>query len=206
MKPIVLVGPGGHCRSCIDVIETTQQFEIVAIVGQPNEVGQEILGYAVTNTDSDMPMLVEKHRNFLITVGQIKSNTIRVKLFGLIKKLGGEFPTIVSPRAHASKHATVGEGSIVMHSAIVNAAATIGENCIINSRALIEHDAQVGNHCHVSTGAIINGGTIVEPDCFIGSGATTREGIVILRGTIVGAGSWYDGKQRQLRTSRERRD
>ena len=40
---IILVGAGGHCRSCIDVIEQEGRFEILGIVdkagqGEPNSV------------------------------------------------------------------------------------------------------------------------------------------------------------------------
>lgn len=204
MTPIVLVGSGGHCRACIDVIEATKKFEIAAIVGQQNELGNEILGYSVQHCDSQLEELAALHVNFLITVGQIKTNAVRVKLYETIKKLGGEFPSIISPLAYVSPNASVGEGTIVMHFAMINTGATVGSNCIINTRALVEHDAKIGRHCHVATGAIINGGTSIEDDCFIGSGATIRECIQIQRGSVIGAATWVDGKSNR-RTSLSQR-
>ena len=32
MKKIILIGGGGHCRSCIDVIESTKMFKIIGII------------------------------------------------------------------------------------------------------------------------------------------------------------------------------
>ena len=32
MKKIILIGAGGHCKSCIDVIEEEKKFEIVGII------------------------------------------------------------------------------------------------------------------------------------------------------------------------------
>lgn len=199
MKPIVLVGPGGHCRSCIDVIESTQQYEIVAVVGQENEVGGEVSGYPISHVDAQLPELVSKYSNFLVTIGQIKSNAIRVKLFETITELGGELPSIVSPTAHVSRTTVLGHGTIVMHMAVVNAEAKVGNNCIINTRCLIEHDAEIGDHCHISTGAIVNGGTTVEANCFIGSGSIIRQAFRIEAGSIIGAGQWIDGKQKNKR-------
>ena len=43
-----------------------------------------------------------------------------------------------------SKYSKIGNGVIVMHSAVIYPGAIIGNNSIINSKALIEHDA--GNH------------------------------------------------------------
>ena len=39
MTPLLLIGGGGHCRSCIDVIESAEGSEIVGVVdreGDPN--------------------------------------------------------------------------------------------------------------------------------------------------------------------------
>ena len=47
---------------------------------------------------------------------------------------------------------SVGEGTIIMHMAMVNSGAIIGANCIINSMALVEHDVVIGNNVHVATG------------------------------------------------------
>ncbi|WP_220498068.1 NeuD/PglB/VioB family sugar acetyltransferase [Stieleria mannarensis] len=196
MEPLVLIGCGGHCRSCIDVVEMSGDFRITAIVGQEHELGQKLLGYRVDSTDRDLPALVERNGNFLITIGQIETNAIRVKLYEEVVRLGGGFPTIVSPLAHVSKHASVGAGSIVMHHAIVNACASVGNNCIINSKALIEHDAAVGDHCHIATGAIVNGGAIIGEDCFVGSGTIVKQAIQIEPGLVIGAGQWIDGRSK----------
>jgi len=32
MKKLILIGAGGHCKSCIDVIENENKFKIVAII------------------------------------------------------------------------------------------------------------------------------------------------------------------------------
>lgn len=193
MNSVVLVGAGGHCRACVDVIESTNQFRVAAIVGCEREIGSSVLNYPVEHSDADLPSLVNQFGNVIITVGQIKSNAARVKLYDAVIGLGAKLPSIVSPLAYVSRHATVGQGSIVMHHAILNAGSSVGENCIVNTRALIEHDACVGNHCHISTGAILNGGVVVKDHCFVGSGAVTMQGITIEANSVVGAASWVPG-------------
>ena len=32
MKSLVLIGNGGHCKSCIEIIETSKEFKIKGIV------------------------------------------------------------------------------------------------------------------------------------------------------------------------------
>lgn len=187
MKPgLILVGGGGHCKSCIDVIEQADVYRIAGIVDTKEKLHQKVLGYEVVATDDDLPRLVKKYE-LLITVGQIKSPALRIRLFASIKEFGGRLPVIVSPLAYVSEYAGLGEGTIVMHHALVNAGAVIGSNCIINTKALVEHDAVIHDHCHIATGGIVNGGTVVHAGTFIGSGAVSSEYIEIGENTVVGS-------------------
>ena len=42
-KPLVLIGGGGHCKSCIDVIEASDQFVIKGILDIEPKLGEKIL-------------------------------------------------------------------------------------------------------------------------------------------------------------------
>ena len=190
---IILIGAGGHCRSCIDVIEQEGRFAIAGIVDRPDFRETSVLGYPVIGTDADLSALRKQHAFALVAVGQIKSPAIRIQLFERLKFLGFGLPVVQSPRAYVSKHAKVSAGTIVMHDALINAGALVGENCIINSKALIEHDAIVGAHCHISTGAIVNGGVCVGAGTFFGSNAVSIHGVSIPEGSIVPAGSLERG-------------
>ena len=189
MRNIVLIGGGGHCKSVIDVIEQEGRFEIVGIVERPDFLETDVLGYQIIGNDSDLVDLAKKYKYALITVGQIKSPSLRIKLFDLATKAGFTLPNIISPNAYVSKHSSIGKGVVVMHNAIVNTNASIGDNCIINSKALIEHDCLISKHCHISTNATINGGVIVESGCFVGSSATTKELVTISENSFIRAGS-----------------
>jgi sugar O-acyltransferase (sialic acid O-acetyltransferase NeuD family) len=187
MEEIVLVGGGGHCRSCIDVIESGGKYKIAGIVDIPGKLEETVLSYRIFATDSDLEELAGRYRNFFITVGQLRDPKPRVELFGKLKNLPVSIPTIISAHAYVSRHAVIGEGSIIMHGAVVNANAKIGNNCIINSNSLIEHDAVIHDHCHIATGALINGGVIVGESTFIGSGSVTKQYINIPSNSFIPA-------------------
>lgn len=186
--PLLLVGAGGHARACMDVIELEGRYSVQGLVGLPDEVGTTILGVPVLGTDQELPSLARRFGAALVTVGQIKTSEMRMRLFAQLQALGCDLPAIVSPRAHVSRHATVGAGTIVMHGAVVNAAATVGRNCIINTQSLVEHDAQVGDHCHVATSAVLNSGVQMGEGSFVGSGCTVRQMIRIGRRCVIGMG------------------
>lgn len=188
-KPILLIGGGGHCQSCIDVIESEMIYQIHGIIDLPENKGKSILGYDIIGSDEEIPTFAQYFDSFLITIGQLYSNKRRVELFSLLKQLKKTLPTVISPHAYVSKHAEIMEGSIIMHHAIVNVNASIGNNCIINSKALIEHDVVIGDHCHISTGAIINGGVKVGSNTFIGSGSVSKHYISIPNNSFIKANS-----------------
>lgn len=187
MKPIILIGGGGHCKSVIDAAESAG-FTIMGVLDQPEKVGKEILGYKYIGTDEDIPNYVSK-ADFVITVGQIKSSAIRHKIAERVEKAGGKFATIIAHDAYVSKHAKVEEGTVVLHKAFVNAGAKVGKNCIINSMANIEHDVRVGDFCHISTGTMVNGEAQVGSDCFVGSRSVLYNCISVCQEVVVAAGS-----------------
>lgn len=188
-REIILIGGGGHCSSVIDVIEQQQVYKIAGIVDLKEKIGQKNLGYKFIGSDDDIPQLAKEYKNFIITLGMLRSSQRRIDLFNQMKLLSVNFPVIISPRAYVSSHSSIGMGSVIMHMAIVNANATIGRNCIVNSRALIEHDACIGDHCHISTGATINGGTRIGEKSFVGSGSVCREYIEVPPGSFIKAHS-----------------
>lgn len=187
MKPLVLVGGGGHCKSVIEAAESAG-YSILGVLDLPEEVGKTILSTKVIGTDDDIPDFVDK-AEFVITVGFIKNPSIRIKLYNRIKEAGGKMATVVASTAYVSKYAEIGEGTVVMHHALVNAGAKVGKNVILNTFTNIEHDVEIGDQCHISTGTMVNGDCNVGNNCFIGSQSVLANGISIGDDIIVGAGS-----------------
>ena len=179
MQEIILIGGGGHCKSVIDVIELEGKYTIAGIIDKKKLVGQDVLGYKVIGCDDDLQNLHKEYKNAVVTIGHIKSNTLKVKLFNMLKDIGYNLPVIISPLAYVSKHSYVDEGTVVMHQALINTNVKVGKNCIINSKALVEHDVVIEDNCHISTASVINGGVRVKENSFFGSNATSKEYIEI---------------------------
>lgn len=187
-REIILIGGGGHCKACIDVIEAQGEYSIAGIVDLKEKIGEMVLNYKIIACDEDLPMLAKEYQYFLISIGQIKALQKRAEKFKNLKDYGAEFPIIISPAAYISKHARIDEGTIVMHRVVVNADAGIGKNCILNTGAVIEHDVVIKDNCHISTSVVVNGGTVVGENCFIGSNSAIREGIQVGSSSVIGAG------------------
>ncbi|UTJ07332.1 NeuD/PglB/VioB family sugar acetyltransferase [Arcobacter roscoffensis] len=178
-EKIVLIGGGGHCHSVIDVIEQENKYEIIGIVDIKENIGKKVLNYKVIACDDDLDTIFQTCENAIITVGQIESNQIRIKIYNKLKQIGFNLPVIISPFAYVSKYVDVNEGTVIMHHVLVNANSKIGKNCIINTKALIEHDSVIEDNCHISTASVINGGVTVKENSFFGSNATSKQYIDI---------------------------
>lgn len=187
--PLVLIGGGGHCKSCIDVISASSTFNIIGIVDNKISINDNVLGFPVIGGDAELERINQRGINFFITVGQLTSNEIRKRIFQNLKNIEATIATIVSPYAIVSKYARIGIGTIVHHNVVVNSDSKVGENCILNTSSIIEHDCIIGNHCHISTGSVINGGVTIGTNSFIGSNSVIKQGVVIGDNVVIGAGS-----------------
>ncbi len=188
-KKLILIGGGGHCKSCIDIIESISHFEIVGILDLKANIGSKVLGYPVIGSDNDIMRWGDGDHCFLITIGQLATNRLRKNIVDQINLSGSKMATVVAASARVSKYSEIGAGTVVMNGAQVNADSRIGLNVIINTQANIEHDVIVGDNCHISTGAIINGATEIGDDVFIGSGAIIANSTKVVSGSVIGMGS-----------------
>ena len=188
MKPLLLIGCGGHARSLLELVESTKEWQIQGLVGLREQVGSRVLGYPVIGCDDDLSGLRDQYSAAVLAIGQIADSTPRVRLAKKLEQFGFQFPVLISPHAVVSRHSQLGPGTTVGHGAIVNAGSVVGDHCIINTRSLVEHDVQIGHYCHLSTGVLVNGGVQVGSNSFIGSGVMIREGLILPRFTVISAG------------------
>jgi len=187
-KNLILLGGGGHCKSVIDVAESSG-WTILGILDTAENMGKKVLDYSIIGTDEAIPDFVH-NAYFLVTVGQIKDVGLRIKLHEMVLKTGGKLATVIASDAYVSKHVEIGKGTVVMHKAVVNAGAKIGLGCIINTMANIEHDAAIGDYCHISTGSMINGACKIGDRIFVGSGSILANGVCIASDCVIAAASF----------------
>ena len=90
MKNIVLIGAGGHCKSCIDVIELEKRFKVVGLID--NKKNRILKKYKLLENEKNLKN-IKKNKFALITLGQIQDLYKREKLFNLAKKNGFKFPS-----------------------------------------------------------------------------------------------------------------
>ena len=97
MKPLLLIGAGGHARSLIDLIETQGEWHIHGLIGLPEQVGSTVLSYPVLGTDDDLPTLRSTCPAALLGLGQLPDPALRQRLASQLKHLDFLCPVVVDP-------------------------------------------------------------------------------------------------------------
>ncbi len=189
MKKVLVIGGGGHAKSCIEALSDHPEY----IVSGINDPKLSISPFPqIPLVQGPLKDLFSSHKVVLLGIGFISDPKPRNNLIEEIQNIGFTTPSFISSHAYLASNSNIDLGTIVMHHALINTHAEIGSFTIINSKVLIEHDVKVGFNCHISTGAIINGGSTIGPNTFIGSNAVVGNNIKIGKNCIVQAGAFLN--------------
>ena len=179
-EQVIVIGGSGHARSVIDCIRSSGAA-VVGILDDALEIGSHVLGVPVLGSVSDHPQY--KTCSFIIAIG---NNAVRHRL---AQSMNVRWYTAVHRRAAVSEYASLGEGTVVMANASVNACAEVGRHCIINTGAVVEHDNRLADYVHISPNAALGGTVKVGEETHVGIGACVRNNTGICGGCIIGAGA-----------------
>ena len=198
LKDIYLLGSGGHAKSCIDVIEATNEFNIKGLFGYQSQVGSSVLNYKVIDIVENAHLYKGENNYFIISIGMVNNSKIRKDLFEKYSNILN-FARVISPRSYVSMNSKINAGTIVMHDSLINVNVQVGHNCIINTKSLIEHDVIIHDNCHISTAAIINGNIEIGDNSFIGSNSVIKNGLSLLENSFIPMGRKITNKNQIIR-------
>lgn len=169
-----LYGASGHAKVIIDILEASGR-KIDALVDDNPEVKQ-LQGYPVLHEHTGLSP-------FIVSIG---ANAIRKKV---VEKLHAKFGKAIHPSAIVSPSITIGEGTVVMQAAIIQADTQIGSHCIINTGASVDHECVISDYVHISPHCTLCGNVRIGEGSWIGAGTIVIPGVRIGCWCVVGAGS-----------------
>ncbi|MCX7970372.1 MAG: NeuD/PglB/VioB family sugar acetyltransferase [Negativicutes bacterium] len=179
---VFVYGSGGQARVVVDALFSGNCFK-VTVADSLGMTKREVLGIDVY----DISEIDRFSLGFwLVALGD---NGKRMKWQNRLASQGALFPVCVHSSAVIAKYTAIGDGTVVLAGAVVNAGARVGKGCILNTRSVVEHDCHVGDWVHISPGAKLGGNVSVGDLSWIGIGASIRNGVTIGCNSIVGAGA-----------------
>jgi sugar O-acyltransferase (sialic acid O-acetyltransferase NeuD family) len=175
---VILVGGGGHAKVVADCL--LAQGVVVKGFFENSEKGN-VLGIPVLGKYNE-----EVHHNVPVIIA-IGDNETRQRIAR--DEVKHSFFTALHPTAICSGFAVIGEGSMILHGAIVQAGASVGRHVILNTGSQVDHDCKLGDFVHVAPSAVLCGAVEVGDCSLIGANAVVRPKIKIGASVVVGAGS-----------------
>ncbi len=125
----------------------------------------------------------------LMAMGYHDLNRSRSSLFGRLKEMGYTMTTYIHPEARVHTQHSLGEGTIVLPSAVIEPQARVGANTLVWCNTTLAHHSSVADHCWIASGAVVSGHANVERNSFVGVNATIVNKITVREFNVIGAGA-----------------
>lgn len=181
-KKIVIIGAGGHGKVVANIAKLNGYEEILFL----DDGGDKKINglYPVVGTTSEIGNY--KDYDFIVAIG---NNQVRNKITTNLYDNSYKVVTLIHPTAVIDETVIIGDGSVVMANAVINAYAKLGKGCIVNTAATIDHDDVLEDYVHVCPGANVAGSTTIGYESWVGIGSSVINNVTIAPKCMIGAGT-----------------
>lgn len=181
-ESVVIIGASGHGKVVADTVIKSGDCVLGFLDDNPN-LGKEFIGFPILGHTDEFNRF--QKAKFVVAIGNAE---IREEI---VEKMQGiSWYTAIHPNAVVSKIDTsIGEGTVIMADAVINAGSKIGRHCIINTGAVVEHDNRIEDFVHVSVGAKLAGNVRIGKGTWIGIGVAIINNLHICAQCVIGAGA-----------------
>ena len=189
-KDIIIIGTGGHALNLVDIIESTDEFNLIGFTALSED--KEFLGYDILGNDDVLQDYYDKGiRNVGIGVGGgLTSNVARIKIYDKVKEMGFNVPNLIHKTATVSNHSKLGDGLVLFMGVVIAGGVEIGNNVVVMTLSSINHGSKIMDNSTVSAHVIIAADVLIKENVFITPGVSTSSGgIVIEEDIVVGLGA-----------------
>ena len=76
MRNIIIIGNGGHAKSCCDVIELEKKFKIIGFISSDKNLETKSNKYLYLGTDKNLTNIRKRCDSAFVAIGHIKNNSI----------------------------------------------------------------------------------------------------------------------------------
>ena len=184
-RKLLVLGADPFAEDIADLVSDIEGYELVGFVENEDRAicRQKLLDLPVVWID-DVAQLGDSLYCVCVVWSQKRRKFIRQAT-----SLGLRFATLVHPKAHVSRTATLGEGTVVEAGTVIGAQTRIGRHVLVKRGCLIGHHAEIGDYVDLNPGVNIAGKATVGERTWIAMGAVVLDHISIGRDSVVGAGA-----------------
>ena len=189
MKPLVIIGAGGHGREVLDVVEATNAvvptYEVLGFLVD-RDGAHEPLARRAAGILGPISLIDNLDADYVVAIG---NPVARAEIDQRCKSRGLTSPVLIHPAATIGSDVHLGPGSVVMAGARITTNVVGGRSLQVNVNATISHDARIGDYVTISPGCNISGNVRLGDSVYLGTGCVIIPGVQIGANTMVGAGA-----------------
>jgi sugar O-acyltransferase (sialic acid O-acetyltransferase NeuD family) len=185
LKPLIIIGAGGHGRSVAEAVELSRRFSLFGFVDDGCNLPATLFDAQVFGGTSCLERLRDSVDLAVVAIG---NNAVREQLHQKLKDLNFELAIVIHPSAFVSRRAEIGAGTVVMAGAQVGVEARLGEGVILNSAAVVDHHCIVEDYGHLGTNASMAGGSLLGRGAWMQAGSCLGYGVRIAAREVLAVG------------------
>lgn len=185
MSRVVVVGGSDQGRQTIDVLESTGEHVVAAVLDPALAPGCVVGGHPVVEPDALDHLHVDA---FVVAVGD---NWVRAAAIARVRseRPDLELVSAVHRAAVVARDAVVGPGATLMAGAVVSNGCVVGEGALLGTNSSIDHDNTLGRYVSLAPGAATGGNVRIGEYTAVGLGASVIHEVTIGAHTVIGAGA-----------------
>ncbi len=168
---VVIVGAGGFAREMHELLPSFlvgTKYTFQGFLGRDcgsltaSQLGGPLLGDPERYSPS-------QDQRFVLAIGEMEA---RLRIVDRLQCQGGQFLTLIHPRALVASTAELASGVIIYPFAAVSNNAKLDACVKLNYYASVGHDTQLGKCCLLAPYATVNGFSVLEDGCYMSTHST----------------------------------
>lgn len=179
MQPLLITGPDGTLNDAYELASEIWPDRQLKKLHIPSKDYYHFDLTALNNYPAE-------HWEVAIAVNEFYINDVRRAFQEQIAALGYLFTSLISPHAHISASAQIGQNAIIHAGCFIGSGSHLGDFCCLRPNVVLAEDVKIGNFVTLEANVAIRELSVVEDYVTICAGSS------LLRGTQVGAHSYLN--------------
>lgn len=189
-KKLVIVGAGSNARIARYYFEKDTEYSVVSYAVEKAFIGEATFdGLSVFPIEEIENRFPSQNYHVFVAIGYTHMNTVRERLYKMLKALDYTLPNYISPRCNFLSEEPPGDNNFILEDNTIQPFVKIGSNNVLWSGNHIGHDVVIGSHNFITSQVVVSGFTQIENNCFLGVNSTLRDNIHVRNKTLIAAAS-----------------
>ncbi len=185
---VIIVGAGGFARELRQLLPDClpqESYQFKGYLGKDQGVGADDEAKCLTLADPE-EYKPQPNDRFVLAIGDMDARKRTVE--SLCAK-GGEFVSLIHPRAFVAATAELGRGVVVYPYAVVSNEAILRDYVKLNYFASAGHNAKLGKYSLLAPYATVNGFSVLDEQVYMSTHSTVAPVVTVGRGSKISANS-----------------